>query len=110
MQFSSHPSNIRKMSSKCFSGGISQHDIGKERNVTSSIAIGDGYITPDIRLGMKTQKTFEEHLKQIPMKNAKRNVYHFTEQRPAVKSVKADITGLFRGTSDFHKIPTCENI
>jgi hypothetical protein len=44
------------------------------------------------------------------MKNAKSNVYHLTGQRSAVKSVKVDIRGLFRETSNFDKLLTCENI
>jgi hypothetical protein len=41
---------------------------------------------------------------------AKSNVYHLTGQKPAVKSVKVDIRGLFRETSNFEKLLTCENI
>jgi len=64
MQFSRQPItlyNIRKMNCKWFSGVIGKHDTGKEINVTSFIAIGDEYITQDIRLGMTIPNTFEEH-------------------------------------------------
>jgi hypothetical protein len=40
---------------------MGKHDIGNEINVTSFIAIGDGYITQDMRLGVTMQNTFEEH-------------------------------------------------